>query len=61
MVYLKKKELVILNQSAKEQIDLLENNKNIKELELLEDNINNFDESKKRDVILFKKGLDDEI
>ena len=32
--------LIILNQSAKNQVELLKNNKNIKELEKLENNVN---------------------
>ncbi len=35
-----KERLIILNQSAKDQIDLLKNNKNIKELEKLQDDVN---------------------
>ena len=35
-----KERLIILNQSAKEQVELLENNKNIKELEKLQDDVN---------------------
>ncbi len=33
--------LIILNQSAKDQVELLQNNKNIKELESLQNDINN--------------------
>lgn len=35
-----KERLIILNQSARDQIDLLKNNKNIKELEKLQDDVN---------------------
>lgn len=35
-----KERLIILNQSAKNQVELLKNNKNIKELEKLENNVN---------------------
>lgn len=34
-----KERLIILNQSAKDQVELLENNKNIKELEKLQDDV----------------------
>lgn len=37
---LQKDRLVILNQTAKEQVELLENNKNIKELQSLQTNVN---------------------
>jgi hypothetical protein len=33
--------LIILNQSAKDQVELLKNNKNIQELENLQNDINN--------------------
>jgi kilA, N-terminal/APSES-type HTH DNA-binding domain protein len=36
-----KERLIILNQSAKDQVELLKNNKNIKELENLQNDINN--------------------
>ena len=35
-----KERLIILNQSAKDQVELLKNNKNIKELESLQNDIN---------------------
>ena len=35
-----KERLIILNQSAKDQVELLKNNKNIKELENLQNDIN---------------------
>lgn len=36
-----KERLIILNQSAKDQVELLKNNKNIQELENLQNDINN--------------------
>lgn len=36
-----KERLIILNQSAKDQVELRENNKNIKELEKLQNDVNN--------------------
>ena len=38
---LQKERLIILNQSAKDQVELLKNNKNIKELENLQNDSNN--------------------
>lgn len=35
-----KERLIILNQAAKDQVELLQNNRNIKELESLQNNVN---------------------